>query len=274
MPELVYWNGSLLDPEKASISINDRAFLFGDGVYEVIRSYHGKLFSLDDHLQRLDLSLAALDLTRPQVDLAALIRELYEKSGMADAKVYLQITRGSEPRNHLFSLDLQPNLYVNVSSAPPGGTLAELSVITVPDLRWQLCNVKSTSLVANVMAKHRARLAGADDAVFMRDGVVTEAASSNVFLVVDGCLYTHPADHHVLAGVTRKHVLTLARAQGIPVREEKTGREQLSVASEVFLSDTIHDVCPVVRVDGRSVGDGKPGPVTRALAAAFQELTG
>ncbi|MDA8335704.1 MAG: aminotransferase class IV [Peptococcaceae bacterium] len=274
MPELVYWNGRQLDPRTASISINDRGFLFGDGVYEVIRSYNGKLFSLEEHLRRLELSMAALDLARPETDLAGLIRELFAKSGLSDAKVYLQITRGSEPRNHLFSLDLEPNLYINVSPAPAAaGELGRVSAVTVPDLRWHMCNVKSTSLVANIMAKHRARQAGAQDAVFVRDGVVTEAASSNVFLVEDGCLFTHPADNHVLAGVTRKHVLALAREAGIPVREEKVGRERLNAATEVFLSDTVHDVHPVVRIDGQPVGGGTPGPVAVRLAAAFRELT-
>lgn len=275
LAELVYWDGRLLDPQTASISINDRAFLFGDGVYEVIRSYEGKLFSLDEHLRRLQLSMAALDLASPDAggDLASLIGDLYKKSGMADAKIYLQITRGSEPRNHLFSLDLEPNLYVNVSAIPPDNGAGQVSAITVPDLRWHMCNVKSTSLVANILAKHRARQAGAGDAVFVRDGMVTEAASSNVFIVEDGCLYTHPADNHVLAGVTRKHVLDLAQDKGIPVREEKVSRERLQTASEVLLSDTIHDVYPVVMIDGQPVKDGKPGPVAGLLRSAFRELT-
>jgi len=273
LAELVYLNGRILDPHTAAISVNDRAFLFGDGVYEVIRSYHGRLFSLAEHLRRLAGSMAAVDLALPrELDLAGLINDLYARSGLRDAKIYLQVTRGSEPRNHLFSLDLEPNVYINIS-AIPGQDVAPLSVITVEDRRWHMCHVKTTSLIANVLAKHQARVAGADDAVFVRNGVVTEAASSNVFLVADGCLYTHPADNHVLAGVTRQHVLNLAAARGVPVREEKCSRELMATAAEIFLSDTIHDVTPVIRVDGQPVGGGNPGPVTRLLKDAFRELT-
>lgn len=271
--ELVFWNGQLLDPATASISINDRAFLFGDGVYEVIRSYNGKLFSLAEHLERLKRSLAAVAMNFTRVgELGDLIRELCAKSGITETKVYLEITRGSEPRNHLFSLDLEPNLYISVKAVGPIDD-RPISTITVEDLRWHMCNVKSTSLIANIVAKHQARLAGADDAIFVRDGIVTESASSNVFLVEAGCLYTHPADNHVLAGVTRMHVLALAREKGLQVREERVSRQRLASAGEVFLSDTIHAIYPVVMIDGQPVGDGIPGPVTTALAAAFTELT-
>ena len=264
-----------MDPRTAHISVDDRAFLFGDGVYEVIRSYDGKLFSLAEHLRRLERSMAAVDLALPGgLDPARLVSDLYRQSGLPDAKVYLQVTRGSEPRNHLFSLDLEPNVYINVSPLPSrGGDEAPLSVITTSDQRWQMCHVKTTSLIANVLARHQARLAGVDDAVFIREGIVTEATSSNVFLVVDGCLYTHPADNHILAGITRHHILALAADRGIPVREEKCAQALLAAANEVFLSGTLHEVKPVSRIDGQPVNDGQPGPVTVLLQAAFRELT-
>lgn len=279
MGELVYLNGELYTPDGASVSINDRSFLFGDGVYEVIRSYGGRLFGLDEHIQRLFRSAAALDLQVPldAAGLKDLVRTVHRKSEIADAMIYIHVSRGTEPRNHLFSIDLRPAVLVTVRHLPDDlfeNGLQETEAITVHDGRWDMCHVKCTSLVANILAKHKARQAGVDEAVFVRaDGTVTEAYASNVFIVKDGKVYTHPADNHILGGITRFFVLRLCRELGLPVEERRFSKEEMMAADEVMVTNSVHEIRAIIRIDGQPIADGHAGPVSQRLLKAYRELT-
>lgn len=279
MPELTYLNGELTELNDAVISINDRAFLFGDGVYEAVRSYQGRLFGLDEHVARLIRSAAAIELKLP-ADAAAfkeLVGTVHRKSEISDALVYIQVSRGAEPRNHLFSLELEPAVLITVRHLPDclfSDHLEPLTAITVQDGRWDMCHIKSTSLLANILAKHKAREAGTDEAIFVRpDGVVTEAYASNVFVVRDGDVLTHPADNRVLGGITRGFVLDLCQRLGLKAFEQRFTREDMFLADEVFVTNSVHEIRPVVEVDGRQIGDGEPGHVAIQLLQAYRALT-
>lgn len=279
MGELAYLNGELLELNTATVSINDRSFLFGDGVYEAIRAYDGRLFGLEEHVQRLFRSAAALDLQIP-LDVAGfkdLVRTVHRKSEIPNAMIYIQISRGAEPRNHLFSVDLRAAVLITVRHLPDDlfeDGLDETAAITVHDGRWDMCYVKCTSLVANILAKHKARQAGVDEAVFVRpDGTVTEAYASNVFIVKDGKLYTHPADNRILGGITRFFVLRLCRELGLPVEERRFSKTELMTADEVIVTNSVHEIRAVTRIDGRPIADGHAGPVGKRLLKAYRELT-
>ncbi len=279
MPEIVYLNGEFMEPEKAAIPINDRGFLFGDSVYEVVRSYGGRLFTLDRHLARLERSLHEIDIR--SVDIAQLgraIEEACRRSGFAEALVYVQVTRGAAPRKHAYDRGLRPTVLVHVRDLEPllDPSIREgVAAITAPDIRWQRCDIKSTNLLPNVLAKTKAKEQGALEAILVNeDGIVTEATSAGVFCVEQGVVLTHPLSPAILPSITREVVLEVAGEVGIPVREEPVSLERLRAAAEVFLASTTIDVCPVITIDGAPVGDGKPGPVTRRLLAAYLERAG
>ena len=274
----VYLNGVYLDRAQATVSVDDRGFLFGDGVYEVTRAHHGQLFEGERHLRRLARGLEGIGLALPAGLAAALLEisgRLLRENGLeeGDATVYLQITRGTAPRTHHFPPPgTAPTVFLSASrlKVPEDVRARGAHVITTPDLRWARCDLKTVNLLPNVLAKQQAVAAGAFEAVFMRDGVMIEGASSNTFAVIGGVLRTHPATHRILAGITREVVLELAADLGIPVAEQPvTAAELAGGASEVMVMATTADVMPVVRVDGRAVGDGRPGPIARALHKAL-----
>ncbi|HXQ28604.1 MAG TPA: D-amino acid aminotransferase [Gemmatimonadales bacterium] len=275
----VYLNGVFLPRAKAQVSVDDRGFLFGDGVYEVTRARDGRLFEPGRHLGRLTRGLYGLGIAWPTgLDGVAiqniserLLRENELETGAAT--VYLQITRGAAERRHAFPPpDTAPTVFLAVSrlAVPDEIRSRGASVITTPDLRWGRCDLKTINLLPNVLAKQQAVSAGAFEAILVCDGVVTEGASSNVFAVVDGTLRTHPATERILAGITREVVLELARELGLRTRDEALPLGELRRASEVMITATTADVMPVVQVDKRPVGDGQPGPVARALQTALR----
>jgi len=283
-PDCVYYRsagfpaGGGMPKDDVAISPDDRGFLFGDGVYEVMRSYDGKLFRPDEHLSRLQSSLATVRI--PLGDAAGLKRiavELLERNGLAssDATVLIQITRGVCPRMVAVPpRPLLPTVYVETSRLEPGSSDMGLgvSVITVPDVRWSRCDIKAIGLLPNVLARMQATEAGAAEAVFVRDGVLTEGTHTNVFAVLGGAVHTHPADNHILAGITRSTVLDLCRELRIPVSETSIPETRLPFIDELFLAATTTEVRPVVRVDGRPVANGRAGPVTLRLQAAFRDF--
>ncbi|MDA8096137.1 MAG: D-amino acid aminotransferase [Clostridia bacterium] len=279
MAELAYLNGELTELHSAMVSIDDRAFLFGDGIYEVVRSYDRRLFGLDGHIDRLVRSAAAIELKLPvdAVGFKELVRTVYKKSEITDALVYIQVSRGAEPRNHLFSLDLKPAVLITVRHLPDylfSDHMDPLTAITVPDGRWDMCHIKSTSLLANILAKHKAREAGVDEAIFVRrNGLVTEAYASNVFIVQEETVLTHPADNRILGGITRGFVLDLCAKQDLRTVEREFSRDELLSAGEVFVTNSVYEIRPVVRVDGQQIGDGQPGRVTGMLLQAYRALT-
>lgn len=276
MPDVASVNGRIGRLADARISVQDRGFLFADGVYEVLRTYDGRIFELERHLDRFAASLAGLriraPLTRPA--LRRLLQELHRRSGHRDVKLYIQVTRGVAPRRHAFPHRARPTLVAWAEripsrrrrTPPPG-----ITVVTMADPRWARCDLKCVALVANVLAKQAALDAGADDAVFVGPGAtIREATAANVFVVRGNRVYTQALGRDILAGVSRAVVLELARAAGFGVREVQVRLAALRAAEEVFLSSTMQEIVPVTRIDGRRVGSGRTGPVTRELWRRFQ----
>jgi D-alanine transaminase len=267
---LVYLNGSFLPTAEATISSLDRGFMFGDGVYEVWRVIRGRLFEAERHQARLERGLRALRIAPPpdaQLDRVIAIGErLFDENRLSDAEatLYVEITRGAAPRTHYFPpADTPPTMLVMASAFTPSDVrFRGTKAITQPDVRWLRCDIKTIQLLPNVLARQAATEAGASEAIFIRDGVVTEGTHTTVFAVVGGALRTHPADHLVLPGVTRDLVLEIARELDLELREEPIAVAELSRATELFLAGTTTDVTPVIELDGRRVGDGSPGRIT------------
>ena len=271
----VYVNGAYLDRAAARVPVDDRGFLFGDGVYEVTRAVNGQLFAWERHLRRLARGLEALSIVLPDVRLLEVSEHLLEENALAtgDATVYLQITRGvAERRHHFPPPGTAPTVFLSASRlvVPDELRARGAAAITTADLRWERCDLKTVNLLPNVLAKQQAVAAGAFEALLVRDGIVTEGASSNLFAVIAGKLHTHPPTHRILAGITREVVLELAAELAIPVVLEPITRAALSTASEVMITATTADVMPVVSVDGSRVGDGRPGGVARRLHAGLR----
>ena len=277
---LVYLNGHYVAARDATISPLDRGFLFGDGIYEVVRALDGKLVEAGRHWTRLGRSLRETRIERPltlgddQVSEIAL--RLLEENGLMQghALVYLEISRGSvSPRTHHFPpAGTPPTVYASAAAFTPfdGARIAGVSVILTPDERWARCDIKSVNLLPNAMAKQLAVDANAWEAVFVRDGAITEGTSSNCFAVIAGELRTHPATRAILGGVTRDVTIALARKLDIEVVERAFTVAELETAEEAFLTSTTNDVMPIVKIDGRAVGSGAPGAVTRRLSDAVQ----
>lgn len=276
---LIYLNGEYLDRARASISLDDRGFIFGDGVYEVIRAADGGFFEPARHMRRLDLGLRALDIVLPDLGLDDLVevaeRLLSENDlGGGDATVYIQITRGAAPRTHAFpAAGTRPTVFLRTAryNPEPERFAHGVSAITHPDIRWARCDLKTINLLPNVLVQQRAVESGVEEAIFVRDGAMTEGTHANAFAVIDGEIRTYPASNYILPGVTREVVIELARELGMPLREAPVFSHELLRASEVFLTGTTSDVLPIIVLDGRSVGDGRPGPNTRRLQTALGE---
>ncbi len=275
---LVYLNGAFVDESRARISPNDRGFLFGDGVYEVTRAVNGKLFEWPRHARRLQNSLSGLRLSfgPGMAEMEQVSGELLARNNLlgGEAYVYLQITRGAAARAHAFPPPGTPGTVFACARAL--ASMVEergkgVAVITAPDIRWGRCDIKSVNLLPNVLASQQAREAGAQEAVLVRAGVVTEASHSNVFAVIDDVLRTHPLTPAILPGITRAVALELAAGLGLSISEKAFSADEMAQASELFITGTNSDILPVTRVDGKAVGNGRPGPVTRRLCAAFAE---
>ena len=275
----VFLNGEYVPAEKAMVSVDDRGYLFADGVYEVIRVYGGRPFRLDAHLDRLAHGLDDLQIELPSIDeLDDIVEKLLDDNGLrsGDAKVYLQVTRGAAPRAHAFPKNAQPSVYVAASPLKPHpGSFFEngVAAITVTDTRWSRCDIKSIALLPNVLANQRAHATGAFEALFVRDGIVLEGSHSNVWAVFDETLVTYPSCNYILSGITRDEVFDIAEASGIAAGEGLIPEEHLFDADELFLSGTTTEIMPIVSVDGTSIGNGKPGPMTRRLQQLYRERT-
>ncbi len=273
----IYLNGQFLPPEEARISVMDRGFLFGDGVYEVVPCYAGRLFRLEHHLQRLDNSLRGIrmenPLDRPQWQ--ALLERLIAQLPGADQSIYLQITRGSSGRReHAIPSGIEPTVFVMTQPAiyPDAATLATgIKAVTLPDNRWERCNIKAITLLANVLLRSEAKDRGAAEAILIRDGFATEGAASNLFIVQSGEIITPPKSDHLLPGITRDLVLELAQQHAQPYTEKEISRQMLDDADEVWITSSTKEVMAVVELDGRPVGNGKPGPIYSRMAGFYSE---
>ncbi|MFK2825696.1 D-amino-acid transaminase [Bacillus sp. B190/17] len=271
---LAYFNGNIVDMDDPVIPIEERGHQFGDGVYEVIRFYQGKPFMMREHLERLYTSAKAirLEIGKQQNELETLMLELAAKSGLENADLYMQATRGVAPRNHLFpkcpasiSITVKPSRELPQDVRKQG-----VQVVLLPDERWQNCYIKSLNLLPNILAKQEAFEQGCFEAVLVRDGFIMEGSSTNMFIVKDGKVQTTPLSNYILAGITRLAVKRIAEELQVPFVEKPFTPEELLQADEVFLTSTTSEVLAVTSADGRQIGSGCPGPVTRKLYEHFQ----
>lgn len=273
----VHLNGDYLPAADARISVDDRGFLFSDGIYEVTPAYRGRLFGWERHIQRLLKGLCELRIDQDVSGLEAMHHRLLKENDLLDeetALVYLQITRGAAPRTHAFPKErVTPTVYAFAKAwrrPSPERWEAGFEAVTVPDRRWARADIKTVSLLPNVLAQQASVDAGVDDALLVRDGMAVEGAHQNFFAVFGGTLVTHPASNVILHGITRGYVLEIARELGIPVEERAIMVESLGYADEAFFTGTTTEVRPTTRIDGEAVGSGEVGPVTRRLAEAFR----
>jgi D-alanine transaminase len=276
MSRTAYVDGQYVPHSQAAVHVEDRGFQFADGVYEVIAVRGGRLVDAAPHLARLARSLGELRIAPPlgQAALEVVLNETVRRNRVARGSVYLQVTRGVAPRDHGFPKAARPTLVVTARRARlPDPRLAEegVAVITIPDIRWQRCDIKSIALLPNVLGKQQAREAGAFEAWQIdANGRVTEGTSSNAWIVTaDGAVVTHPADHAILNGVTRMALLTIIAREGCRLDERPFTVAEAKAAREAFLTSTTADVLPVVRIDGAPIGNGNPGLLTQRLRAAY-----
>jgi D-alanine transaminase len=276
LSRIAYVAGQYLPHRQAAVHIEDRGYQFGDGVYEVIAVVGGHLVDEAPHLTRLHRSLTELRIPAPMSDAALklVIREVIRRNGVDNGIVYLQVTRGAAPREHAFPKAAKPVLVVTSRrSRSPDPRLGRegIAVITIPDIRWSRCDIKSVALVPNVLGKQQAREAGAYEAWQVdHEGQVTEGTSTNAWIVTqDGSVVTRAADNAILNGVTRGAVLEIMRLEGYRLDERPFSVTEARAAREAFLTSTTADLLPVVRIDGNPVADGKPGPLSRKLREAY-----
>lgn len=272
--QTVYLNGKYLPLTEAKISVLDRGFLFGDGVYEVIPVYAGKFFHFKEHLQRLNNSLqktrlpVIYELTQWQEILTPLLAKV------ADQYIYLQITRGvAAQRDHAFPAEINPTVFAMCSEIKPfAGRQSGVKAITLDDTRWDLCNVKATTLLANILLRQQAVEQGCAEAILVKDGYVTEGAASNIFAVIDGVLTTPVKNRAILPGITRQVILEIARLNQISHAEQVITDAALRSASEIWLTSSTREIIPVVELDNAPVGSGEPGPLWFKMHELFQQL--
>jgi D-alanine transaminase len=271
---IAYLNGQWMPPSEAKVSVFDRGFMFGDGVYEVMPVYDGRIFTKAQHLARLARSQAEIGLA-PVMSAEAwstLLDDAVEKSGEAQALIYVQVTRGTAiERSHVYP-DAPPTVLLTVTAFQPktASEIQPLRVVTAEDIRWHRADIKVTSLIANGMIKNQALVNGYDDAIMIRGDKVTEGTASNVFIVVNGEIVTPPKSRWLLHGITRDEMIRVSAETGLSLREEDFDEGQLCSASEVWLSSTGLELAPVGEVNDQRIGDGLPGPIWRRVFEGFQ----
>ncbi|WP_096154485.1 MULTISPECIES: D-amino-acid transaminase [Bacillus] len=269
-------NDKIVQRDTIKIDIEDRGYQFGDGVYEVINLYNGQFFTLEEHLERLERSANEIGMALPFTleELKENLLLLQKENKMKKGSVYLQVTRGVAPRTHQYAKSLHTMLvayplpYKELTSLYENGATA----ITGEDLRWLRCDIKSLNLLYNIMMKQKAYDQGAFETILIRDGVVTEGTSSNVFMIKDSVIYTHPANNLILNGITRMELLSLFKGKNWTYKEKAFTKDDLFQAAEIFTTSTTTEVVPIVSIDGKVVGDGKPGRFTKQIHQSFTEV--
>lgn len=276
--KVIFYNGRFMDTtqEDATFPIEERGFHFGDGIYEVIRLYDGTFYTLKEHMDRLYRSLQEVRIEIPwtQEKLTSLLKELVMKNQfVSDGQVYLQITRGNAPRNHVFPENPTPNViaYVKTAERPRTTMKNGVTAFLAEDIRWLRCDIKSLNLLASVLAKQTAKEQGGYEAIFHRNGTVTECSSSNVYLVKDGTVYTHPTNNLILNGITRQRIVAICKEQQIPLIEQAFSVEDITSADELFLTSTTSEVTPIIAVDNKPIGNGKVGTLTTSLQRFYEQ---
>ena len=272
----VYLNGEFLTADQAKVSVFDRGFLLGDGVYEVIPVYAGNCFQLEGHLLRLQTSLNGVRMANPHSDQEwqALIEQLISLNGGGDQSLYLQVTRGVAPRDHVFPEGVTPTAFAMsnpLQPVPEEYKTQGAAAITLADIRWQNCDIKAITLLPNSLLKQQAHEAGALEALLIRDGYLTEGAASNAYVVIEGTIYTAPKDEKVLPGITRDVVLDIAKENDMPLIEQAVSEQQLKQADEIWISSSTKEVVAITQLDGEAVAGGLPGPVWQRMDALYQQ---
>lgn len=275
--ERVFLNGRFLPLSEANISVMDRGFLFADGVYEVIPAYGGKLFRLPQHIQRLNNSLNSIRMApvMSEADWEQMLVELIGQAPGADQSVYLQVTRGSgEERDHRIAEDCPPTVFAMSSPIPTQQSAqiaAGIRAITLEDIRWQWCHIKSVALLGNVLLKQMATDQDCGEAILIRNGCATEGSASNLFIVHDGTLITPPKSHDLLPGITRDLIVELALEHELPCQERVIQASELLLAEEIWLTSSTREIMPVIELDGQPVGPGIPGPVWQRMTGLYAD---
>ncbi|NHC42443.1 D-amino-acid transaminase [Bacillus sp. MM2020_1] len=267
---------NIIKRSEAKVDVEDRGYQFGDGVYEVIRVYNGKMFTATEHLNRFEKSLDSIGITLPYTKehLTGLLEELIAKNNLQLGTIYMQITRGVAPRNHAFPAEnVTPCLvaYTKEIGRPLESLKAGVKTIVTDDIRWLRCDIKSLNLLGNLLAKQKAIVEGCFEAIQHRSEEVTEGSSSNIFVVKNGIVSTHQSNNLILKGITKDVILQVCTNNNIVVEERAFTLEELVNADEVFLSSTTAEVMPIIEVDRKPVTDGLPGPVTRKLQELFEQ---
>ena len=270
--KIVYLNGDYLPLSEAKVSVLDRGFLFGDGIYEVIPSYSGHLFHIDDHLQRLENSLAGIRLANPHTrsEWKAILLSLLDVN--YDQYIYLQITHGTAAkRDHVFPDNVPATVFAMCSNLVSCAVLnAGVKAISMDDKRWAFCNIKAITLLANILHRQAAIDQGCAEALLVKDGYLVEGAASNVFAVIDGVLCTPPKTNEILPGITRDVILELAKKNNIAYSEEKINFVDMPAVTELWVTSSIREIVPIVELDGTVIGEGKPGPVWHTMHNILQ----
>ena len=273
---VVYINGEYLPRSQAKVSVLDRGFLFGDGVYEVIPVFSGNPLRLNKHLERLQRSMNRVLLENPltQEQWQEIFQTLLDRNPGGDRSIYLQVTRGAAPvRDLSISTGVEPTVFVMVNDIKPvdfSRLENGIEAVTVDDFRWKACDIKSISLIANVMIRLRANELNVLDAVMVRDGLVTEGTASNIFVVHQGIISTPPKSDCLLPGITRDLVIELARANGFKLEERDIKQDELETADEIWLTSSTREIAPVVKLDDHVIGDGVAGEYWKKIIAIYQ----
>lgn len=274
----VLWNEEIVDESEVKIDIEDRGYQFGDGIYEVIRIYDGYMYMEKEHLDSLWVSAEKIRMTLPftREELSQRLHRLAQEVGLENARVYFQVTRGTaKPRLHDFPnpKEVQPVLMADIQPASRPSAKQNIGIRAgfVEDKRWLHCDIKSISLLGNIMALDEAQQKGYDEAVLVRDGIVTEASASNLWMVKDEVLYTHPDGNLVLPGIAKIKIRELVKALGIELKEEAFTEKELLAADECFKTSSVAEIMPIIEIDNQTIGDGTPGKVTKKLLNAYIE---
>jgi D-alanine transaminase len=273
----VFLNGEFLPKDKARLSVDDRGFVFGDGIYEVVRVIEGRIFAWSEHASRMTRGISAVGIPFSASDVAgleAVCNRLLADNDLkaGEATIYLQVTRGAAPRTHYFPpAGTPPTVYAAASRFTPSRDMRDkgIKAITFPDFRWARCDLKTVNLMGAVLAREAAHAAGAYEALLIRDGMLTEGAATNAFAVIDGAVRTYPLSNYILPGISRQYALEAAREVGVTVIEEPVTQAEMLAASELFIAGTTTDIAPIVSLDGKLVSAGAPGPVTKKVQEAF-----
>lgn len=275
--QLVYLNGDYTPLNEAKVSVLDRGFVFGDGIYEVIPAYAGKPFRFEHHMQRLQNNLDAVRITNPLTNnqWLEIIKKLINGTGSDDQSIYLQITRGVASRDHSFPGEVSPTVFVMCNALKPVDPellKTGISAITLDDFRWQHCDIKAIALLPNILLRQQAVEQGAVESILIRDGLMTEGAASNIFVVSNGTIKTPPKSKKLLPGITRDLLVELAKEHQMPVAEVDISEEELLAADEIWLTSSTKEVLPITTINKQPVADGKPGPVWQDMYQKYQDF--